>query len=161
MAVRANNGSGGSDHGTVIGRGSMLEGALEIDHCVRVEGCLRGRLNTSETMIVGAQGKVIAELMEVSEAIISGKVWGNLKASRRVYLAATSHFCGSVETPHLVMEEGANAEFFPANELAAVPDDWGEDQEQAKTTLREFPTNAEEADGRDGTPEGELARGKD
>ena len=161
MAVRAKSGSGGADHGTVIGQGSILEGALEIDHCVRVEGCLRGRLNTSETMIVGAQGKVVAELMEVSEAIICGKVWGKIKASRRVYLAASGHFCGSVETPHLVMEEGATADFCPVDDLAAVPDGWGEDENQAKTTLREFPTSADESDGLDETPEGELARGSD
>jgi len=161
MAVRAKSGSGGADHGTVIGQGSILEGALEIDHCVRVEGCLRGRLNTSDTMIVGVQGKVIAELMEVSEAIISGKVWGKLKANRRVYLTATSEFCGSMETPHLVMEEGATAEFRPVDDLAAVPDGWGEDGNQAKTTLREFPTSADDADDLGETPEGELARGRD
>ena len=159
MALRENNKAGSADQGTVIGQGSMLEGALEIDHCVRVEGCLRGRLRTSEAMVVGAQGKVIAEQMEVGEAIIDGRVWGKLKASRRVYLTATSEFCGSVETPHLVMEEGAAAEFCPANDLAAVPDGWVEDQGQDKTTLREFPTGVDETDGLDETPEGELARG--
>ena len=159
MALRENNKAGSADQGTVIGRGSMLEGALEIDHCVRVEGCLRGRLSTCESMIVGPQGMVIAEQMEVGEAIIDGKVWGKLKASRRVYLTATSEICGSVETPHLVMEEGATAEFCPVDDLLAVPDGWGEGEDQAKTTFREFPTSADEADGLDETPEGELARG--
>lgn len=149
----------GGDSGTVIGHGSMLEGALQIDHCVRVEGFLRGRLSTSETLIVGPQGKVIAELMEVSDAIINGRVWGQLKASHSVYLTATSEFCGSVETPHLVMEEGAIAEFHAANDLAAIPDGWEDDRAQAKTTLREFPA-INETDGTAGsTPEGELARG--
>lgn len=159
MALRANDGSGAVDQGSVIGEGSMLEGALEINHCVRVEGCLRGKLNTSETMVVGTQGKVIAELMEVSVAIIKGRVWGKLKATTRVYLSATSEFLGSVETPHLVMEEGANAQFCSVDEMADIPEGWGEDGDQAKTTLREFPTNAADDETADATPEGELARG--
>ena len=139
----------------------MLEGALQIDHSVRVEGCMRGRLSTSETLIVGRQGKVLAELIEVSEAVIDGKVWGKLKATRRVYLTATSEFYGSVETPHLVMEEGATAKFCPADRLADMPDGWDEDDSQAKTTLREFPTGVGQAGSPPGgdTPEGELARG--
>ena len=159
MAVRANDGSGGVDQDTVIGEGSILEGALEIDHSVRVEGCLRGKLNTSETMVVGTQGKVIAELMEVSVAIIRGRVWGKLKASTRVYLSATSEFLGSVETPHLVMEEGANAQFCSVDDLADIPEGWGEDGDEAKTTLREFPTSAADGETAEATPEGELARG--
>ena len=160
MAVKPNAVTNGADSGTVIGHGSMLEGALQIDHCVRVEGCLRGTLNTTETLVVGQKGKVIAELMQVSEAIINGKVWGQLKATKRVYLTATSEFCGSVETPHLVMEEGADAKFCPPNELAAIPVGWEEDEIQSKTTLREFPiTNEAGGLQAEGTPEGELARG--
>lgn len=149
------------DSGTVIGRGSMLEGALQIDHCVRVEGCLRGRLTTTDVLIVSAQGTVIAESMEVGEAYIGGRVWGQLKASRQVYLTATSEFHGSVETPHLAMEEGAIADFCPPHDMVAVPDGWEEDPNQAKTTLREFPAGGETADGAPPgtTPEGELAGG--
>ena len=153
---------GRADSGTVIGQGSMLEGALQIDHCVHVEGSLRGRLSTSDVLIVGAQGTVIAEVMEVAEAYISGRVWGQLKASRRVYLSATAEFRGSLETPHLVMEEGADAGFCPPHDMVAIPDGWESEPSQAKTTtLRVFPVggDADTETASETTPEGELAGG--
>ncbi len=93
--------------GTVIGPGAELDGDLAIEHTVRVDGVLKGRLSTSDALVVGENGVVEADTLEVGEAHISGRVSGHLMASRRVYLSADSQFSGIVHTPHLVIEEGA------------------------------------------------------
>jgi len=101
------NGNGTAPARTVIGAGSELDGELAIEHAVRVDGLLRGRLATSDTLVVGAEGVVEADTLEVGEAHISGRVSGHLMASRSVYLSAEGQFSGIVHTPHLVIEEGA------------------------------------------------------
>lgn len=99
--------SGAPLPGTIIGHGSELDGELAIQHAVRVDGRLKGRLATTDALVVGEEGVVEADTLEVGEAHISGRVSGHLMASRRVYLSAQSQFTGIVHTPHLVVEEGA------------------------------------------------------
>lgn len=106
MALRSLETDGGSD--TVIGRGTVFRGALNVVHSIQVHGILKGsRLTTEKALIVGPEGDVKAEVIEVGEAIISGKVAGAIKARRQVYLAASGVFEGRIETPKLVIEVGA------------------------------------------------------
>ena len=109
-----------AEPGTVIGPGSELHGELAIGHTVRVDGVLKGRLATTDALVVGADGVVEADTLEVGEAHISGRVSGHLMAKRRVYLAAACHFTGIVHTPQLVIEEGAILERPAGGRGAAV-----------------------------------------
>ena len=93
---------------TVIGRGSVLSGRLDIKHNVWVDGVLRGdRLAIERALIVGLEGEVQADLIEVAEAIIDGRVSGMLRATKEVSIGPRSQFYGKLETPRLVIEEGA------------------------------------------------------
>ena len=95
-------------HDTVIGRGSVLSGTLDIKYSVWVDGVLRGdRLATERALVVGLEGEVEAETIEVDEAIIDGRVAGTLKATREVSIGPRSYFSGKLVTPRLVIEEGA------------------------------------------------------
>lgn len=102
--MRELNSTGGY---TVIGQGTVLEGILKMEHSLRIEGTLKGQLVTSQSLVVGPGGEVEAGLIEVGDATISGKVSGKLRARQRVYLSASAVFRGTVETPQLVIEEGA------------------------------------------------------
>jgi len=93
---------------TVIGKGAELDGTFDIKHGLRIEGTLRGqRLSTKGMMIVGGEGEVTAASIEVGKAVIGGKVSGALKARQQVYMEDGAWFRGHLETPRLVIEEGA------------------------------------------------------
>lgn len=92
---------------TIIGPGAELEGTFNLQDSIRVDGLVRGRLTTPRFLVVGPQGEIESELIEVGEARIEGKVSGRVRASGQVYLAAGAVFQGAVETPRLVVEEGA------------------------------------------------------
>ena len=93
---------------TVIGKGTVLHGVLNIKHSIQVYGTLQsGQLATEKTLIVEEEGSVQADAIKVDEAIINGKVSGKLRARQRVYMAAQAVFAGQLETPVLVVEEGA------------------------------------------------------
>ena len=94
---------------TLIGAGTVLDGTLDIEYDVRIDGTLRGeRLATRQTLTVGAEGEVQAASIEVAEAFLDGQVNGWLKASEQVYFKAGARFKGVLQTPKLVIEEGAS-----------------------------------------------------
>ena len=93
---------------TVIGRGTSFRGVLELKHGIQVHGSLKGeRITTEKALIVGEDGTVKSEVIEVTDAVVSGRVTGTLKARDRVHLRAGSGFVGQIETRRLVVEEGA------------------------------------------------------
>ena len=67
--------------GTVIGQGSLLEGTLLIE--------------------------VESDLVAVGTAEIHGTVVGTIRARHWVRIGATARLNGSIETPRLIVEEGA------------------------------------------------------
>ena len=93
---------------TVIGEGAELSGELEIENGILVYGALQGRrLATRKSLIVGQSGEVRAGSIHVVEAYIDGTVLGDLTASRQVALGAGAVFRGRLQTPRLIIEEGA------------------------------------------------------
>ncbi len=94
---------------TLIGAGTVLDGTLDIEYDVRIDGTLRGeRLATRQALTVGSEGEVQAASIEVAEAFLDGRVNGWLKATEQVYFKAGARFKGGLQTPKLVIEEGAS-----------------------------------------------------
>ena len=91
---------------TVVGKGSTLEGTFHIESNVRVDGTLKGELTCLDTVVIGKDGEVEANL-KVKNAIIGGRVVGAIVADNRVILQATSSLVGDLKAKLLVVEEGA------------------------------------------------------
>ena len=89
-----------------IDPGCEIEGKLVLERSIRVEGEFRGSIHSGETVSVGPQAAVQADL-EARSIEIHGAVVGNLKASREVVLHPGSRLHGDIETPSLVIERGA------------------------------------------------------
>ncbi len=101
------NVSTGAFH-TVIGQGSLLKGTLEINHGIQVDGVFRGRVTTPTALLVNDGGEVVADVVEVGSAEIHGIVNGTIRARDWVRIGATGRIRGGVETPRLIVEEGAS-----------------------------------------------------
>jgi cytoskeletal protein CcmA (bactofilin family) len=91
---------------TIIGEGTTLEGTITVPHSIRIEGTLKGKLETTETLTVGNTGHIEADIIAKS-AIIGGTVRGNLSVEDRVELEANSSLIGDLRTRDLVINEGA------------------------------------------------------
>jgi len=90
-----------------VGNGTTLTGEASFKGMLRVDGHLSGRV-TSEggTLIVGNNGQVDANI-EVAVAVIQGSVNGDIIASQRLELGRAAKVNGNVQTPSLVIEQGA------------------------------------------------------
>lgn len=90
-----------------VGHGTVLTGETVFQAMLRVDGHLVGTVSSdSGTLIVGTNGKVDANV-SVSAAMINGTVNGDIAASEKIQLGRTAKVIGNIQTPRLIIEEGA------------------------------------------------------
>ena len=86
--------------------GSHINGELHFEDTFRVDGKLTGKVVSEGDLVVGEQGEIDGEI-EVGRVFVSGVVRGSVKATRRVELTAGGRAYADLETPALIIEEGA------------------------------------------------------
>jgi cytoskeletal protein CcmA (bactofilin family) len=90
-----------------VGHGTTLTGETEFQAMLRVDGHLIGTVSSeSGTLIVGTNGVVDANV-SVAAAMINGVVNGDVIAYEKVQLGRTAQVIGNIQSPRLVVEEGA------------------------------------------------------
>ena len=90
-----------------VGGGTLVTGEATFKAMMRVDGHLSGRISSSSgTLIVGANGKVDANI-EVAIAMIHGTINGDIIATQRLELGRAAKVNGYIQTPSLVIEQGA------------------------------------------------------
>ena len=98
------NGGQGSLN-SILGQGCKVKGDIEIQGTIRIDGDFEGSIKCPETLIIGKSGTVKANVT-VKNAIIGGKLVGNISASNKIELQSASHVEGDIETARLVIDEG-------------------------------------------------------
>jgi cytoskeletal protein CcmA (bactofilin family) len=96
---------------SILGQGCKVKGDIELQGTIRIDGNFDGSIECPETLIIGKTGTVKAEV-KVKNAIIGGKLIGNINATNKIELQTGSHVEGDVQTARLVIDEGV---FFEGN----------------------------------------------
>lgn len=90
-----------------VGGGTDVTGEANFKAMMRVDGHFSGRITSSSgTLIVGNNGKVDANI-EVAVAVIHGNINGDIIATQRLELGRAAKVNGNIQTPSLVIEQGA------------------------------------------------------
>jgi len=90
-----------------VGSGTAVTGEATFKAMLRIDGHMSGRITSSTgTLVVGAGGQVDANI-EVAVATIQGIVNGDIIAGQRVELGRAAKVNGNIQTPSLVIEQGA------------------------------------------------------
>ena len=90
-----------------VGHGTVLTGETNFQAMLRVDGHLLGTVaSESGTLLVGTNGQVDANIA-VSTAIVNGNVNGDIVATERIQLGRTARVIGNIQTPRLILEDGA------------------------------------------------------
>jgi len=92
---------------TIIGKGTKIEGNMDVAQSIRIDGTYKGTLNATDTLIVGSTGELSDVTVKIKNAIIGGKIKGNIIASNKVTLESTSRLEGDLTAKLLTIEEGA------------------------------------------------------
>ncbi len=92
-----------------LDQGTFFEGKLSFQSAIRIDGHFRGEAQADGTLVVGEGGLVEADL-SVSVLIVHGTVIGDAVAKERVHVAATGRVAGSLASPRVRIDEGAQIE---------------------------------------------------
>src|ERR1043165_9390438 len=91
----------------LVGGGTDVTGEANFKAMMRVDGHFSGRISsTSGTLIVGNNGTVDANI-EVAVAVIHGTINGDIIATQRLELGRAAKVHGNIQTPSLIIEQGA------------------------------------------------------
>ena|SRR5688572_20725370 len=94
-----------SDLNGFLDSGSNVTGELRFQTSFRVDGKFSGTVVSEGELIVGQGGEVEGDL-RVGQIVVSGKVSGTIRASRRVHLSSNGTLLADIDTPVLIIDEG-------------------------------------------------------
>lgn len=89
-----------------LDKGSSFKGELEFDDTMRIDGKFNGRITSKNELIVGDSAQIEGDI-HVGRVAISGTVIGKIVADQRVEIHRNGRVYSDVDTPALVIEEGA------------------------------------------------------
>ena len=98
-------GSGGQTLNTIIGKGTLFEGTMQVENSVRIDGIFKGELSCSGALTISQSGEAYAHL-EGKEIYINGIVRGTVRAEK-VRLDSQARFIGDIHSAKLSISEGA------------------------------------------------------
>jgi cytoskeletal protein CcmA (bactofilin family) len=100
-----NNKKGGELNG-FLDHGSSFKGELEFEDTMRIDGRFNGKIVSKNELIVGESAHIDGDI-HVGRIAISGTVVGKIVADQRVEIHRNGKVYSDVDTPALIIEEGA------------------------------------------------------
>lgn len=92
---------------TIIGVNSTFRGTLMVSGTLRIDGEFEGDILNCERVEVGEHGIMRADI-EVKEALILGRVYGNVRALGSIEMRAGARIEGDVAALTVAMEQGVH-----------------------------------------------------
>ena len=105
FAAPVSNGKESGDT-CVIASGTNIEGKFNSSENVRLDGFIKGEVKCSQRLVMGGSGKIEGNII-TRDAIIMGKIEGEIKAEGTLHLKGTAYILGSIQAKFMVVDEGA------------------------------------------------------
>lgn len=97
---------GGPHQVNFISAGTIIEGAVNAEHDVRVSGTIKGDLNVEGKAILTPEGEVEGEI-RAANGDVAGRVQGNIHIEGLLVLRRTARIEADIKTARVVVEDGA------------------------------------------------------
>ena len=91
---------------SLVAPGMNIIGDCETDGTVRVEGRVEGTIRAGKSVVVGRSGEVVGDII-TQDAVVSGRVSGNVTAESRLELQSTCDIQGEIRSRRVQLDEGA------------------------------------------------------
>ena len=89
---------------TLIGPGSFVSGDIKINGFIRIDGDIKGKIESSSNIIIGERAKIQGNIT-ASSIVVGGIVLGDITAPKGIKLLSTSVVIGDIMTKSLQIEE--------------------------------------------------------
>ncbi|QGU96682.1 hypothetical protein GOM49_17760 [Clostridium bovifaecis] len=91
---------------TIIGIDTEMEGIINSNGIIKVDGKYKGDICTKSDIIIGENGQVIGNI-KANMISIAGKVEGNIIAYKLLEIEATGSLIGDILVKNICIQEGA------------------------------------------------------
>ena len=88
-----------------LAAGTELEGKLRVKGGIRIDGKLKGSIQSDAVVYLGDTARIQANI-QAEGVVSSGKVDGDLYSSSHVHLSTPGSVKGTIETRELVLDKG-------------------------------------------------------
>ncbi|MDL2262518.1 polymer-forming cytoskeletal protein [Bacteroidales bacterium OttesenSCG-928-I21] len=95
-----------SNNLNIIGNGTSIVGDIVLNGDLRIDGELKGNLNTKSKVVLGSTANIIGEI-NCKNSEISGVVNGKITVDDLLILRSTAKIYGDIITAKLSVEPGA------------------------------------------------------
>jgi cytoskeletal protein CcmA (bactofilin family) len=95
-----------SEEKTVLGPTVEIEGEIEGDEDLVIQGRIQGKIVSKKDLTVDNSGSVEASITTKNLAV-SGKLVGNVNASERVEVRKEGKMVGDIKAPRVIIADGA------------------------------------------------------
>ncbi|MBC5619900.1 MULTISPECIES: bactofilin family protein [Butyricimonas] len=90
----------------LLSEGTQITGDLHASNDIRVDGTIKGKINTTGRLIIGQTARVEGEVTSPSVDIL-GTMEGSIVSDGSVSLRAKSVFTGTIKAAYIAIESGA------------------------------------------------------
>ncbi|GAB6926994.1 polymer-forming cytoskeletal protein [Paenibacillus sp. JCM 10914] len=90
---------------TLIGPGSEMEGVLQCEDNIRIDGHFSGTIESQGCVTIGERAVARSNIMG-REVIVAGQVYGDITAEARLTITPTGQMNGDVYATSLIIMEG-------------------------------------------------------
>jgi len=90
---------------TIIGEHTKFNGELQSDGGIRIDGEVEGKIICNGFLMIGEKAHIKADVQS-DEAVISGKVEGNITIEKKIELKSSAAIQGDIIAKVLSMESG-------------------------------------------------------
>jgi cytoskeletal protein CcmA (bactofilin family) len=84
----------------------QIEGTIKFDGIMMIDGSVNGKISTDNGKLVVSESGIIKATITTKNAVIDGRVDGNIVASDKVVLKKKAHLIGDLQAKTLVIEDG-------------------------------------------------------
>jgi cytoskeletal protein CcmA (bactofilin family) len=91
---------------SLLGEGMEMVGEISFAKGLRVDGVVKGKVRSEGSLVIGAKGRVEAEIF-IQRITINGEFHGIIRAADRIEIHKDGRVYGELYTPCLIIEPGA------------------------------------------------------
>lgn len=90
----------------VIAKGTSIEGDFNTSENVRIDGTIKGNIQCDKKLVLGKSALIEGKLL-AHEAVIMGKIEGDVVVNSLLRLEGTAVIKGDITAKKIIVEEGA------------------------------------------------------
>ena len=95
-----------SNETCVVAPGALIEGKFSSTENIRIDGAIKGDVKCDLRLVMGDSGKIKGNVT-ARNAIIMGKIEGEVHVAETLHLKSSAVIRGAVHAKYMVVDEGA------------------------------------------------------